>query len=439
MIAMFRSLGVFNYRLWFLGAIVSNTGAWMQRTAQDWIVLTELSDHDAVALGITMALQFGPQLLLMPLTGVMADVFDKRWLLIATQVAQGLLAGALGVLLLLGVAELWHVYGFALALGITTAIDAPARQAFVGEMVADADLPNAVALNSMSFQTARLTGPAIAGVLVAVIGAGPVFILNAISFIAVIASLVFMRKSQLRPAPRLERGDRKLSEGVRYVMRRTDILVGLVMVFLIGTFGFNFPLFISTMTTVEFNQGAEAFGTLSSLMAVGSVVGALLAARRSRIHYSLLVIGSIGFGLAGIAAALAPNPYLFAAALAVVGVSSLTFMTTANSYIQTTTDPQLRGRVMALYMAVFMGGTPLGAPLTGWLANEFGPRWSMALGTGTGLLAGAIAITWLIISRGLRIRRVPDSRWRLRLTTAQERELATQEIAIVETTARRTS
>lgn len=434
---MFRSLGIFNYRLWFFGAMISNTGAWMQRTAQDWIVLTELSDNDAAALGITMALQFGPQLLLMPLSGVMADVFNKRILLMWTQALQGALALGLGFMLIAGVAELWHVYGFALGLGIVTAIDAPARQAFVGEMVQDADLPNAVALNSMSFQTARLIGPAVAGVLVALIGSGPVFLINGISFAAVLASLFFMRRQQLTPAPKLERGGGHIADGFRYVRRRTDILVVLVMVFLIGTFGFNFPVFIATMTTVEFGQGAEAFGLLSSLMAVGSVIGALLAARRSTVRFGLLVAGSAGFGLAGIAAALAPHPVVFAIALAVVGVSSLTFMTTANSYVQTTTDPQMRGRVMAMYMAIFAGGTPLGAPLVGWIANELGPRWATGLGTASGLAAAVVAITWLVVSRGLRVRRVPDSRWRLRLTTAQERELATQEIAIVESTARR--
>ena len=442
---MFRSLRIFNYRLWTIGAIVSNTGAWMQRTAQDWIVLTELTDHDAAALGFTMALQFGPLLLLMPVAGIIADRFDRRIVLLWTQFSQFVLALALGILVISGHVQLWHVYVFALLLGIATAIDAPARQAFVSELVSDKDLPNAVALNSMSFQSARLIGPAVAGVLVALIGSGPVFLVNAASFAGVLASLWFIRRSQLYPVAKLGRAKGQIRDGLRYVRNRPDILIVLVMVFLVGTFGFNFPVFISTMATAEFGKGAAEFGLLSSMMAVGAIVGSLMAARREHAKIGVVVIGSAFFGAACLLAAIAPSYWTFGAALTIVGVSSLTMMTTANAYVQTSTTPIMRGRVMALYLAIFAGGTPLGAPIVGWAANELGARWALGIGALSGLLAAAIAIVWLVYSRGMRVGRVLESRFRLRLrfppepTAEEERELATQEIAIVESTTRRTS
>ncbi|QYH34705.1 MFS transporter [Salinibacterium sp. M195] len=445
MSAMFRSLRIFNYRLWIIGAIVSNTGAWMQRTAQDWIVLTDLTDHDAAALGFTMALQFGPMLILMPLTGIIADRFDRRTVLLWTQFSQFALALGLGILVISGHVQLWQVYVFALLLGVATAIDAPARQAFVSELVSDKDLPNAVALNSMSFQTARLIGPAVAGVLVAAIGAGPVFIVNAASFVGVLASLWFIRRNQLVSVVKLGRAKGQIRDGLRYVRGRPDILIVLVMVFLVGTFGFNFPVFIATMATTEFGKGAAEFGLLSSMMAVGAVVGSLLAARRERARLGVVIVGAAFFGFACLLAALAPSYWTFGAALTIIGVFSLTMMTTANAYVQTSTTPIMRGRVMALYLAIFAGGTPIGAPIVGWAANELGPRWALGIGALSGLLAAAAAIVWLVYSRGMRVGRVPESRFRLRLrfppepTPDEAIELATQEIAIVETTTRRTS
>lgn len=443
MSAMFRSLRVANYRLWFAGALISNTGAWMQRTAQDWIVLTELTDHDAAALGVTMALQFGPLLLLMPVAGLMADRFDRRRLLMWTQASSLVLALGLGILVVTGTATLWHVYGFALLLGIVTAIDTPARQAFVSELVPDADLPNAVALNSTSFQSARLIGPAIAGVLVALIGAGPVFLINAASYVGVLASLLLIRPSRLRPTQKLAKARGQIRDGLRYVRSRPDVLVVLVMVFLVGTFGFNFPIFISTMATVEFGRGATEFGLLSSIMAAGAVTGSLLAARRERARFGIVVVAAAAFGAAALVAALTPTYWSFAASLVVVGVSSLTMMTTANAYVQTTTAPVMRGRVMALYMAIFAGGTPIGAPIVGAVANALGPRWALGIATLSGLAAAGIAVVWLVSSRGMRLGRAPHTRFGLRLrfdhNLAHDRALATQEIAIVEGTAKRTS
>ncbi|MDJ0336265.1 MFS transporter [Salinibacterium sp. G-O1] len=431
---MFRSLRIFNYRLWFAGALVSNTGSWMQRTAQDWIVLTELTDHDAAALGITMALQFGPVLLLMPISGLIADRFDRRRVLMWTQAAQCGLALGMGVLVIAGHAQLWHLYAFALLLGVTTAIDAPVRQAFVSELVTDADLSNAVALNSTSFQSARLIGPALAGVLIAWIGSGPLFIINGVSFAGVLLSLVFIRRHQLVATPKLSKAKGQIRDGLSYVIGRKDILVVLVMVSLVGTFGFNFPIFISTMSTVEFSLGATEFGFLSSIMAVGAVVGSLLAARRERARLGVVIIAAAAFGMLCILAAVAPSYGLFAVVLIFVGASSLTMMNTANAYVQTTTAPMMRGRVMALYMAIFVGGTPIGAPIVGWVANEFGPRWSLGIGAASGILAAAIAGVWML--RSHRHRMAEES---VATDPVETRELATQEIAIVAATARRTS
>ncbi|UDF12138.1 MFS transporter [Antiquaquibacter oligotrophicus] len=440
---MFRSLRVANYRLWFAGALVSNTGAWMQRTAQDWIVLTELTDGDAAALGITMALQFGPLLLLMPVAGLMADRFDRKRLLVWTQTAQLVLALGLGILVVTGLATLGIVYAFALGLGIATAIDSPVRQAFVSELVGDADLPNAVALNSMSFQGARLIGPAVAGVLVALIGAGPVFLLNAVSFAGVLTSLAFIRRARLIAAPRLERGRGQIREGLAYVRSRPDLVVVLTIVFIIGTFGFNFPILVSTMSTVEFGGGSEQFGILSSVIAIGSLVGSLLAARREKARLSIVIAGAAAFGVTCAVGAFAPSLWVFGLLLLLVGAAGLTTMNTANAYVQTTTDPAVRGRVMALYLALFAGGTPIGAPIVGWAANALGPRWAVGIAALSGVLAASVGVAWLVLGRGMRLSRHPGSRFGLAVsfapTLADERELATEDIAIVETTERRTS
>jgi MFS family permease len=438
----FRSLGVANYRLWFAGALFSNTGAWMQRTAQDWIVLAELTDQDAAAVGITMALQFGPLLLLSPVAGLLADRVDRKTVLIWTQSAQLVLALGLGILTVTGLATLGIVYLFALGLGIATALDAPARQAFVSELVPDADLPNAVALNGMSFQSARLVGPAVAGLLVAAVGAGPVFLINAATFVVVLASIALIRRSQLIEAPRIPRGRGQIREGLRYVRSRPDIVVVLAMVFTIGTFGFNFPILISTMSTVEFGGGPEQFGILSSVIAVGSLAGSVLAARRERARLGVIVAGAIGFGLFCGVAAFAPNLWLFSLVLLLVGAAALTMMNTANAYVQTTTAPSMRGRVMALYLALFAGGTPLGAPLVGWAANELGPRFAVGIAAASGLVAATVALVWLVAARGMRVGRHPTARFGLRLRFTRDpkadRDLATQEIAIVETTTKRT-
>lgn len=388
---LFRSLSVYNYRLWFVGALVSNVGTWMQRIAQDWLVLTVLTANNASALGITMALQFGPQLLLLPVSGYAVDRFDRRRLLMLSQALQGLLALGLGLVTLSGAVTLWQVYLFALGLGCVTAFDAPARQVFVNDLVGEKLLSNAVALNSTSFNAARMVGPAVAGLLIAVVGTGWVFLINAASFAAVLGALCFLQVSALVAAERPARGSGGLTEGFRYVKRRPDLSALLLMLFLIGTFGFNFPVFISTMSVSVFDGDSGQYGLLTSCLAVGSITGALIAARRENPTTGLLLVSSLAFGLFCALAALAPNPVLFALALTLTGLSALTFMTASNATMMLTTDPAMRGRVMALRIAVTMGGTPIGAPIVGAIADHAGPRWAMAVAALAGFGAAAVA------------------------------------------------
>ena len=431
---MFRSLTGYNYRVWSGGAIVSNTGTWMQRTAQDWLVLTQLTNNDAFAVGVVMALQFGPQLLLLPITGLTADRFSQRKILIVTQSLMGLLGLLLGILTVTNLVQLWHVYVFALLLGCVAAFDAPARQTFVSELVGRRNLSNAVALNSASFSVARMIGPAVAGLLIAVVGTGWVFLINAASYLAVLASLLLLRTSELGAAPKAERKRGNLAEGFRYVWKRPDIMVILVMIFLIGTFGLNFPIFISTMAKIEFHAGAAEFGVLSSIMAIGSVIGALLAANRATPRMRYLFASAAIFGIFCTASAVMPGVWLFALALIPVGIGAQTFMTTANSAVQLGTDVAVRGRVMAIYMAIFMGGTPLGAPIVGWVANQFGPRWGLGVAAGSGIAAVLVGIYWLVKYHGLRVHYAAH-RFSLSRLASRDAEAARQALAAGEAAA----
>jgi MFS family permease len=400
----FRSLGILNYRIWFFGALISNIGTWMQRTAQDWLVFDHLTAHDAGAMGITLALQLGPQLFLAPWAGLLADRYSRRKLLLLTLVAMALLSTGLGLLVLLGVAELWHVYLFALMLGIVTAVDAPVRQTFVSELVTDDYLPNAVALNSASFNVARMIGPAVSGVLTVVVGPGWVFLINTVSFVAMLWALKLIPASSLRVQPRAAAGKGRIREGLQYVRSRPDIQVVLVAIFIVGTFGLNFPLFIAAMVGTQFGMDAGAFGALNSVMAIGSVTGALLAARRGRPRLRLIFGAAGGFGVASTLAALAPNALLFGLALIPCGLFALTLITSANGYVQSTTEAVMRGRVMSLYMAIFMGGTPIGAPLVGWVANVGGPRWAVGVAAVAGISTAVVGLLWIIRAKQLRLR-----------------------------------
>lgn len=397
----FRSLSYFNYRLWAAGALVSNVGTWMQRTAQDWLVLTALTHHNASAVGTVMALQFGPQLLLLPWTGWAADHVDQRKLMMATQATMGLLALALGAMTLAGVVQLWHVYVFAFLFGCASAFDAPVRQTFVAQLVGDAELPNAVALNSTSFNAARMIGPAAAGLLIAGVGTGWAFIVNGLSYVAVLASLTWLRKDELHPHPRAHAsaGGRGMLDGLRYVWKRPDLMALLAMLFLVATFGLNFPIFIGTMAVSVFHTDARGYSLLSSTMAVGSVVGALLAAGRERTRFNALVVGAGVFGVGCALAAVAPGYLWFAAALALTGVAALTFTNTSNSLLQLSTEPAMRGRVMALRLGIALGTTPIGAPIVGWVADHAGPRWALGVAAASGFAALAVGMRYLAIAR----------------------------------------
>jgi MFS family permease len=408
---MFRSFASFNYRVWFIGALVSNVGAWMQSTAQNWVVLTQLTDNDAGAVGVTMALQFAPPLLLVSVTGWVADRFSRRRLIMVTQTAMLLLAIALGVLLLTDVMTLPLMYAFALALGLITAFDNPARQAFVSDLVTREYASNAVALNAASFNTARLIGPAVAGVMIVVVGSGWVFLVNAVTFVAMIVALALMRPHELMPRAKAT-GPSRLADGFRYVGGRPDLLVIFTMVFLLGAFGMNFPIFASTMA-LEFGHGADGFGLLSSVLAIGSLAGALLAARRDRARMRVVILAVGGFGLAMIASSLAPSYLLYGVALVFVGFAAVTTLTTANGYVQTTTDPALRGRVLALYMAILLGGTPVGAPIVGWMVDAFGTRTAIFVAALMALVACVVGVTWILASG--RVHRHESKRFRLTL------------------------
>ncbi len=395
--SMFRSLSIFNYRVWFIGALVSNVGAWMQATAQNWVVLTQLTDNDAAAMGVTMALQFAPPLLLVSVTGWVADRFDRRKLIMCTQSALLLLAVTLGVLLLTGVMTLPLMFGFALALGVVTAFDNPARQAFVSDLVSQENASNAVALNAASFNMARLIGPAVAGVMIVIVGTGWVFLVNAVTFLAMLGALLIMRPHELVARHR-RGGPARLADGFRYVGRRPDLVVIFVMVFLLGAFGMNFPIFASTMA-LEFGRGADGFGLLSSFVAIGSLAGALLAARRERARMRVVIVGAGGFAVASALSVFAPSYEAYAATLVLTGFCVVTTLTTANGYVQTTTDPVLRGRVLALYMAILLGGTPVGAPIiVGAVAAQFGPRVAIGLAAVVAVIACAIGVSWTLAS-----------------------------------------
>lgn len=386
----FRSLRQYNFRIWVAGSLISNIGTWMQRIAQDWLVLAELTHHSGTSVGVVMALQFGPPILLMPLAGLVVDRVDRRRLLIVTQAAMALSALALGLLVISGHVSLWQVYGFAAWVGCISAFDSPARQTFVSELVGDRDLPNAVALNSSSFNGAQLIGPAVAGVLITAVGAGWVFIINGLSFIAVIASLIRMRVDEFHHAPGGTAARGGVLSGLHYIQKRPDLIIALVMLFLVGTYGLNFSIFVSTMAVTTFHGGAHVYGMLSSMMAIGSVLGALHSAGRSPPRLSVLTLSAFGFGAVGTIAAVMPNVFSFGILLVALGAMAQLFTTSANSLVQLSTTPSMRGRVMAIYIGIFLGCTPFGAPLMGWIADAFGPRWSLAMGAASGFVAALV-------------------------------------------------
>jgi len=397
----FHSLRVRNYRLFASGQVISLTGTWAQRIAQDWLVL-DLSGNSGLALGIVTGLQFLPVLILGMWGGVLADRYDKRRLLVWVQVVMGGLALALGLLDVTGVVQLWQVYALSFALGIASALDTPVRQSFIVELVGPDDLPNAVSLNSATFNSARIVGPAIAGVLITTVGTGWVFLGNAVSFVAVVTGLLLMRRSELRPAARLVKAKGQVREGLAYVRSSPDLLVPILLVAVVGTFGLNFQITMALVAKQVFGKGAGSFGLLSSMLAVGSLLGALASARRTGPpRLRRLLLSALAFGILEVAVGLAPSFLVMAVLLVPTGVAVLTFSTTANLLCQLGSAPHLRGRVMALYVLVFLGGTPLGAPLIGAVAQLLGPRSGLLLGGAVSALAAVVGTGYVLRTRQL--------------------------------------
>jgi MFS family permease len=395
---MFSALSNRNYRIYAAGSFVSNIGTWMQRVAQDWLVL-ELSGGSGLAVGITTALQFLPMLLLSAYGGLIADRFDKRLILKLTQIWMALCAAVLGLLAVAGVAVTWHVYLIAFLFGLGTAFDNPARQSFVSEVVGPGLLPNAIGLNSATFHAARIVGPALAGLVIAAFGSGWAILSNAITYGAFFAVLVLIDARRLlivEPAPRTKR---QIREGMSYVRSRSDIMLVMCVVGVVGTFGLNFQLTSALMAQQEFHRGPQEYGILGSFMAFGSLAGALLAARRRTAPRGRYIVAmALVFGLVEILAGLMPTYWTYAAILPVLGLAALLTLTAANASLQLGVDPQLRGRVMALYAMVLMGGTPIGSPILGWVGEVFGPRWTLIGG-------GGLTVLGVLLSAALIARR----------------------------------
>jgi len=388
--SMFRSFRVPNFRLFATGQVVSLIGTWMAFLALDWLVL-ELSGDSGVALGLVTACQFAPMLVLTLYAGVLADRYDKRRLLVIANSTAAALSLGLGALVLSGGVALWHVFVFAACLGATSALEIPTRQSFVSEMVSPADLPNALSMQSAGFNLARILGPALAGLLIAVGGTGPAFLVNGVSYLATVLALLGMNARALHPPPRPERAPRLL-DGLRYVGRRLDLLMPVVLVLVIGMVGFNFPITLALLSKSTYGTGPGAFGVLSAALAVGALLGALASARRTgRPGAVVLLAAAASFGVLEVLVGLAPSYLLTALLLVPTGAASIYFAQTANQRVQLGTEPGVRGRVLAVYIFVFLGSTPLGAPLIGWVAEELGPRAAVVTGGVVSLLAAGVA------------------------------------------------
>jgi MFS family permease len=399
--------------LFATGQVISNTGSWMQRVAQDWLVL-ELTHGSGSALGITTGLQFLPLLLFSLWGGMIADRYSKRRILMATQAAAGGLAAILGVLALTHVVAIWQVYVLAFALGLVTVLDNPTRQAFAAEMVGRRGMPNAIALNSAVFNLARIAGPAVAGLVISAAGTPVAFLVNAASYGAVLISLKLMRPGELHVAERIPRAKGQLREAMVYVKQRPRLWMPMVLVFFVATFGMNFQVTNALMSRGVFHTGAGAFGLASAVFAAGALGGALLAARRGRPTLALLFGMSLAFSVLEVITALMPGFWSFLILLVPTGLTLLSFTTAANSATQLGTNADMRGRVMGLYLLLFLGGTPLGSPLAGWIAETYGPRMSMIVGGLISVLATGVIAVMLARSQGVRaheyLRRVRPAR-----------------------------
>ncbi|MGK5520489.1 MFS transporter [Micromonospora sp. URMC 107] len=404
---MFQSLQVRNYRLFASGQLIKLIGVWMMFIAQDWLVL-ELSDNSATALGVVTALQFTPVLLLTLLSGRLADRYDKRMLLFVANAFWTVLALAMSLLVITGLVQLWHVFAFAALLGVANAVETPVRQAFVSELVGTSLLPNALSLNAAVFNSARIVGPAVAGLAIAVLDVGPVFLFTALSSIAPLVTVIQMRPAELhREAlpPRDERASAKVVDGLRYVWRRPDLLLPMAMMSVIGMSLFNFQLTLAALAKTVFQTGAASFGLFSTALAVGALVGALAGTgRRSRPSVWLVLGAGVGCASFGTLVGLAPAYWMVVTLLLPTGFFMVFFAQAANQRVQLGTDAAFRGRVMALWVLVFLGTNPVGAPLIGWVAETYGAGASIWIGGLISLATVLIALTWQLRHSGARLR-----------------------------------
>ncbi|HEV2375736.1 MAG TPA: MFS transporter [Streptosporangiaceae bacterium] len=396
----FSSLATRNYRLFAAGQVVSNTGTWMQRVAQDWLVL-ELTHGSGTALGTAIGLQFLPQLLFSLWGGAVADRYPKRAILFITQALMGALALVLGLLALTGAVEVWHVYLLAFALGLVAVVDNPTRQTFVAQLVGRDRMANAIALNSATFNLARVVGPAVAGLVIGTVGVPAAFLVNAVSYGAVLTGLKLMRPAELHPLEPVPRARGQLREALSYVAARPQVWLTLGLVFFVATFGMNFTVTTALMSREVFHTGATEFGLASAVFAAGALAGALLAARRARPGMGLLLTAAGAFGALEVVTGFMPTYWAFLAMLVPTGLALLVFSATANSTTQLSVAPEVRGRVMGLYMLVFLGGAPLGSPMCGWVAEQFGARMSLVGGGLVAAVAAAAAAVVLARARGV--------------------------------------
>jgi MFS family permease len=387
---MISSLRQRNYRLFFFGQLVSVAGTWMQTVAQSFVVL-DLT-HSGTQLGLTSAARFLPMFVFGPLGGVFVDRMDRRRVLYVTQTLSGLLAGIFAVTVGTHSIRLWIVYLLALALGFVNVFDNPARQSFISEMVSAEDLPNAVTLNSVAMNMARVLGAALGGVIAAAIGLALCFTVNALSFGAVLVSLAAMRSSELFPAKRVSRQKKQVRQGLRYVRNTPELLIPLLMIAVIGTLAWEFQVSLPLMASKVFHGGAASYGVMASVMGGGAVVGGLISAARARPRARALCLAAIGWGIAILAAAVAPSMALELAALVFVGYGSITFNSLAKTTLQLAAKPEMRGRVMALWALAWLGSTPIGGPIVGWAGQAFGARWALVIGGVAALACGVLAL-----------------------------------------------
>ena len=388
-----RSFRHRNYRILFPANAASNIGTWAQRVAQDWLIL-QLTDNSGIYLGLVTAVQFAPVLLFSLQGGALADRVNKRKLLIFTNFIGALSSLGLGFLVLAGDVQVWHVFFFAATLGISSAIDAPIRQSFTSEIVGHSDIANAVSLNSANFNAGRLVGPALSGFLIARFDTGPSFLINAFTYLFVILALLRMRESDFfTQEKKVTQGT--VREGLDYALARPDLYVVMLIVFFVATFGLNMQIFNALMATKEFGKGPASYGLLGSYVAIGSLIGALISARLERFRRTIFVIkGGVVFSLAITLLSIAPTYTWYSLWLPLCGLSALTMLITANSLIQVNSDPAIRGRVSGIYLLIFMGGTPFGSPLIGWLVEVIGVRQTIGL---CGLISlGACLTIWAV-------------------------------------------